>query len=118
MSAKGLDEIGPLLMRWCISLALAALVAGALMNIVTTDGQYSCAPGETKFNLVGIGKGLSIATLVSAVVLAILQQTGKLSAPPRTLALAFVGLAATSAVLALGVTAYLGGVSDPVCSPF
>jgi hypothetical protein len=123
VSAKGTgdrrpDEIDPQVMRWCISLALAALVAGTLMNIVTLDSSHSCAPGESRFTIVAVGKGLSIATLVSAVVLAILQQTGKLSAPPRTLAYVFLGLAATTTALSLGVIVYLGSAGDPVCAPF
>ena len=112
------DEIDPVLMRWCISLALAALMAGAVMNIVSTDGQYACEPGESKVNLVGAAKGLSIATLVAAVVFAVLQQTGKLTGPPRRMAHIFLGLAATTTALALGVTLYLDRAGDPMCSPF
>ena len=110
------DEISPGLMRWCASLALAALMAGTLMNIVS--GDHPCAPGEARFNAVSVGKGVSIATLLGAVVLGVLQQMGRLPFPPRKAAYAFLALAGTTTVLSLGLGIYLDQANDPVCSPF
>ncbi len=103
-------------MRWCVSLSLAALTAGIVMNISTSE--HSCAPGQAASDLVGVGKGVSIAALVAAVVLAVLQQTGRLSVAPPKAAYAFLGLTGVAAALALAVTAYLGTANDPVCAPF
>ena len=116
MSPRSRDEISPFLLRWCVSLSLAALTAGIVMNLSTSD--HSCGPGEAASTLVGVGKGLSIVALVAAVILAVLQQTGRLRVAPTQAAYAFLGLAGTATALALAVTAYLGGTNDPGCAPF
>lgn len=114
--ARGREEIDPVLMRWCVSLALATLMAGIVLNIST--GSHSCGPGEGGSALLGVGKGFSIAALVAAVVLAVLQQTRRLRVAPTRAAYAFLGLTGISTALALAVTAYLGTANDPMCAPF